>query len=75
MDAGVVSFTESLVVFCKSVLEIPIKLYTLGLEVCPWVFEFIMEIKVEHGIDILGVIPELQNIIQELDNILKVIGV
>ena len=74
MSADVYSFIESLVMFCKSVLEIPIELYTFGLEVCPWVLDFITEMKIEHGIDILGVIPELQNVIQELDNILKVIG-
>ena len=74
MDANVFDFIESLVMFCKSVLEIPIELYTTGLEICPWVFEFLMDIKVEHGIDILGIIPDLQNVIRELENILKVIG-
>lgn len=74
MDANVFDFIESLVMFCKSVLEIPIELYTTGLEICPWVFEFLMDVKVEHGIDILGIIPDLQNVIRELENILKVIG-
>ena len=45
MSADVYSFIESLVMFCKSVLEIPIELYTFGLEVCPWVLDFITEMK------------------------------
>lgn len=75
MSPDVINFIESIIHFCKSVLNIPITLYTKGIEICPWVAEQIIEIETQTGIDIFGVIPELQKLIEELDNIKKVLGI
>lgn len=74
MSPDVLNFIESIIHFCKSVLNIPITLYTKGLEICPWVTEQIIEVEAQTGIDIFSIIPELQKLIIELDNIKKVLG-
>lgn len=74
MSPDVLNFIESIIHFCKSVLNIPITLYTKGLEICPWVLEQIVEVEAQTGIDIFSIIPELQKLIVELDNIKKVLG-
>ena len=69
MEVDVLSFVESIITFCKSVLQIPITLYTKGLELCPWVIEWIEYFNIEYGIDIMGIIPELEKIIEQLEMI------
>lgn len=69
MEVDVLSFVESIITFCQSVLQIPITLYTKGLELCPWCVEWIEYFNVEYGIDIMSIIPELQKIIEQLEMI------
>ena len=69
MNADITSFVESIINFCQSVLQIPIKLYTWGLDICPWVVEWIEYFNIEYGIDIMGIIPELEKVIEQLEMI------
>ena len=69
MNADVTSFIDSLINFCQSVLQIPIILYTKGLELCPWAVEWIEYFNVEYGVDIMSIIPELEKIIEQLEMI------
>ena len=69
MNADIISFIESIINFCQSVLQIPKILYTKGVELCPWVVEWIEYFNIEYGIDIMGIIPELEKIIEQLEMI------
>lgn len=69
MNTDVLNLIDSLINFCQSVLQIPIKLYTWGLDICPWVIDWIEYFNAEYGVDIMNIIPELEKIIEQLEMI------
>lgn len=74
MEVEVLGFVNSIIDFCINVFKIPVMLYTFGLEVCPWVEEWLIYFNTEYNIDILGMLPSFQEIIIELENIKGLIG-
>lgn len=69
METEILNFISSLINFCEKVLTIPLDLYTKGLVICPWVPQWIEYFKTEHNVDIIGILPQMQEILKELTEI------
>ena len=70
METEIINLINSLINFCEKVLSIPLDLYTKGLEICPWATQWIEYFKTEYDVDIIGILPQIQKIIEQL----KMIG-